>query len=194
MWCWFWPEKLLDDARHEAWVQHVKGATSLVEIRGPEGYETDFEKALFLAQMGPIVISPLKSAVWLMVNWQRFYSTRKPWSILLYASLRPRRGRIYYNQLWTGLFIQSLCLPIVATSSSACGHISGLYPISLTMYKISLSTKGNLHPTYSHSYWVEYSRFVQSSLDGEVDSRHCFSHRIPLYHQITLDSTSGVKR
>ena len=47
--------KLLDTSKEQAWVQHVAGATSLLKLRGPERYRTEFEKALFLSQVGPIV-------------------------------------------------------------------------------------------------------------------------------------------
>lgn len=50
--------KLLDSADDQAWVRHVAGASALMKLRGPQRYQTDFEKALFLAQAGPIVSIP----------------------------------------------------------------------------------------------------------------------------------------
>ena len=47
--------KLLEGTSNEGWVRHIAGATTLVKFRGPQGYNTDFEKALFLAQAGPTV-------------------------------------------------------------------------------------------------------------------------------------------
>lgn len=49
--------QLLDRNGSKAWSRHIAGATSLVELRGPERYHTEFEKALFMAQTGPIVRS-----------------------------------------------------------------------------------------------------------------------------------------
>lgn len=46
--------ELLHSAGHEAWVRHVLGASALMKLRGPQRYQTDFERALFLAQAGPI--------------------------------------------------------------------------------------------------------------------------------------------
>jgi hypothetical protein len=36
-------------------MRHAHGATRLIQLRGPETYHTEFEKALFLAHSGPIV-------------------------------------------------------------------------------------------------------------------------------------------
>ena len=46
---------MLDIEGDQAWVRHVSGATQLVRLRGPRSYNTEFEKALFLAHTGPIV-------------------------------------------------------------------------------------------------------------------------------------------
>lgn len=35
---------------------HTQGTTQLVQIRGPEGFSTNFEKALLVAQ-APIIVS-----------------------------------------------------------------------------------------------------------------------------------------
>ena len=47
--------KLLDCTGSKAWAQHVAGATALMKLRGSQLYKTDFERALLLAQAGPIV-------------------------------------------------------------------------------------------------------------------------------------------
>ena len=52
--------KLLDVASEQGWVRHTAGASALMKLRGPQRYKTDFEKALFLAQVGPIVKIPRK--------------------------------------------------------------------------------------------------------------------------------------
>lgn len=36
-------------------MRHANGATNLIQLRGPETYNTEFEKALFMAHSGPIV-------------------------------------------------------------------------------------------------------------------------------------------
>ncbi|KAL8787923.1 MAG: hypothetical protein Q9213_001950 [Squamulea squamosa] len=50
-----WIFELLDSDRDDAWMTHAAGAATLIQLRGPRGYETDFEKALFLGQVGPIL-------------------------------------------------------------------------------------------------------------------------------------------
>ncbi|KAI4127034.1 MAG: hypothetical protein LQ338_003403 [Usnochroma carphineum] len=47
--------ELLDSERDGAWITHAAGAATLIQLRGPERWETCFEKALFLAQAGPII-------------------------------------------------------------------------------------------------------------------------------------------
>lgn len=37
-------------------LNHTQGTTQLVQIRGPEGFSTNFEKALLVAQ-APIIVS-----------------------------------------------------------------------------------------------------------------------------------------
>lgn len=47
--------ELLDPAGETAWIRHAAGAARLIQLRGPENYTTDFEKALFMAHTGPIM-------------------------------------------------------------------------------------------------------------------------------------------
>ncbi|KAJ6786710.1 hypothetical protein PWT90_08282 [Aphanocladium album] len=46
--------ELLKVSNVNAWNQHSAGASTLVKLRGPAQYETDFEKSLFLSQIGQI--------------------------------------------------------------------------------------------------------------------------------------------
>ena len=43
------------DAENMCWRRHTIGAASLIEARGPDKFETEFEKGLLLAQAGPLV-------------------------------------------------------------------------------------------------------------------------------------------
>lgn len=47
--------ELLDPTGETAWVRHTAGAARLIQLRGPKSYNTDFEKALFMAHTVPIV-------------------------------------------------------------------------------------------------------------------------------------------
>ncbi|KAG9232686.1 hypothetical protein BJ875DRAFT_71660 [Amylocarpus encephaloides] len=47
--------ELLDPSGESAWIRHSAGAARLIQLRGPENYSTDFEKALFMAHTGPIM-------------------------------------------------------------------------------------------------------------------------------------------
>ncbi|KAL8650960.1 MAG: hypothetical protein Q9226_004927 [Calogaya cf. arnoldii] len=46
--------ELLDSGDDKLSTSHTTGVATLIEFRGPQGYQTDFEKALLLAQWGPI--------------------------------------------------------------------------------------------------------------------------------------------
>ncbi|KAL8737151.1 MAG: hypothetical protein Q9181_001969 [Wetmoreana brouardii] len=46
--------ELLDEERYLAWHLHAAGAATLIRLRGPDAYQTEFEKALLIAQIGPI--------------------------------------------------------------------------------------------------------------------------------------------
>ncbi|KAH8821418.1 hypothetical protein F5884DRAFT_745744 [Xylogone sp. PMI_703] len=47
--------ELLDSSGQAAWIRHVAGAARLIELRGPKAYQTEFEKALFIAHAGAIM-------------------------------------------------------------------------------------------------------------------------------------------
>lgn len=69
--------ELLDSDRDDAWVTHAAGAATLIQLRGPERYETKIEKALFLGQASPIIteamltVSPcfLEEPAWQHLFW-----------------------------------------------------------------------------------------------------------------------------
>ncbi|KAL8894018.1 MAG: hypothetical protein Q9192_004700, partial [Flavoplaca navasiana] len=46
--------ELLDTGRDVLSTPHIKGVETLIEFRGPQGYRTEFEKSLFLAQCAPL--------------------------------------------------------------------------------------------------------------------------------------------
>jgi len=50
--------QLLDCSREQAWKHHAAGAARFIELRGAFLYKSEFEKALFIAQTGPIVRLP----------------------------------------------------------------------------------------------------------------------------------------
>ena len=53
--------QLLASWKPKAWEYHVSGAASLIRLRGPKGYSTNYEKALLLGQVGPLVCTLLQS-------------------------------------------------------------------------------------------------------------------------------------
>lgn len=47
--------QLLDPSGETAWIRHAAGAARLIELRGPQNYSTEFERALLMAHTGSIV-------------------------------------------------------------------------------------------------------------------------------------------
>ena len=39
----------------DMWIRHAGGAARLIELRGPDRFQTDFELSLFMTHAGPIV-------------------------------------------------------------------------------------------------------------------------------------------
>lgn len=64
--------ELLDPSGETGWIRHAAGAARLIQLRGPKNYNTDFEKALFMAHTGPIMTECL-------LNGQRCFLEQKPW-------------------------------------------------------------------------------------------------------------------
>ncbi|KAI4179545.1 MAG: hypothetical protein L6R41_007782 [Letrouitia leprolyta] len=68
--------QLLDTERFDSWTLHAAGAANLIRLRGPERYKTPFEKALFLAQAGPIITEATLDAVPCFLEepaWQQLF-------------------------------------------------------------------------------------------------------------------------
>ncbi|KAI4271932.1 MAG: hypothetical protein L6R38_006739 [Xanthoria sp. 2 TBL-2021] len=54
--------ELLDSGRDMLSNPYTKGAATLIEFRGPQGYQSDFEKSLLLAQWGPIYTEAIQNS------------------------------------------------------------------------------------------------------------------------------------
>jgi len=51
--------ELLDPFGETAWIRHAAGAARLIQLRGTKSYNSEFEKALFMAHTGPIMTEAL---------------------------------------------------------------------------------------------------------------------------------------
>ncbi|KIY04210.1 uncharacterized protein Z520_00903 [Fonsecaea multimorphosa CBS 102226] len=78
--------KLLDTQRGKSWIHHAGGAARLIEHRGPDRFNTDFEKALFVAQAGPIVTEAL-------INGTPCFLAEEAWREVFRSAILP-------NDLW----------------------------------------------------------------------------------------------
>lgn len=71
--------QLLDPTQDTAWSHHISGSARLIRHRTPQRFQSEFEKALFAAHVGPVVSECL-------VDNKRCYLEEEQWSDL-YRSL-----------------------------------------------------------------------------------------------------------
>jgi len=64
--------ELLDHSGETAWIRHAAGAARLIQLRGPKSFNTEFEKALFMAHTGPITTEAL-------INNERCFLEQEAW-------------------------------------------------------------------------------------------------------------------
>ncbi|OAP65110.1 hypothetical protein AYL99_01082 [Fonsecaea erecta] len=92
--------ELLDTGRSHGWMQHAGGVAKLIEHRGPVMFEDDFDKAILLAHIGPIVTQALMSG-------RRCFLATERWKRVLFSSIQTSRlfgGRIgFAMSLWANV-------------------------------------------------------------------------------------------
>ncbi|KAL8712812.1 MAG: hypothetical protein Q9220_003020 [cf. Caloplaca sp. 1 TL-2023] len=77
--------ELLDSERMKLWVRHAAGAAALIKLRGPTGYQTNYEQALFIAQVGPIYTEAMLKVSHCFLEEPRWQATLR--SIVLQRKL-----------------------------------------------------------------------------------------------------------
>jgi hypothetical protein len=96
--------ELLEFANPRAWVIHIAGASSLLRLRGPKCHNTDFEKALLLALVGPIYTEALISSSNCFLDDPR-------WKTALAASVLEHTTFSDCSEIIIALWIRNLDLP-----------------------------------------------------------------------------------
>jgi len=89
--------KLLEPSDEIAWIRHAAGAARLIQLRGPNHYGTEFEKALFMAHSGSIMTEAL-------LNNERCFLEQDMWksvfrSVVVEGSLVSDRSEIVVSLL-----------------------------------------------------------------------------------------------
>ena len=67
--------ELLDTGRDALSIPHIKGVETLIEFRGPQGYQTEFEKSLFLAQWAPLYTEAIHNSTHCLLEQQAWQAT-----------------------------------------------------------------------------------------------------------------------
>ncbi|KAH0495101.1 hypothetical protein TgHK011_008671 [Trichoderma gracile] len=94
-------ELLTPQAEMNSWVYHTRGAAQLIQLRGFDRFQSDFELALFMAHIGPIVTEAFLSN-------KTCFLTEEPWKKVLRAaickdpSIPWRQSELIY-ELWSSL-------------------------------------------------------------------------------------------
>ncbi|UKZ61869.1 uncharacterized protein TrAtP1_003131 [Trichoderma atroviride] len=94
-------ELLSPNPEMASWKCHAAGAARLIQLRGPERFKTDFELALFMAHIGPIVTESF-------LNNKECFLTEEPWKKVLRAAIchdptiPPEQSKLIYR-LWSAL-------------------------------------------------------------------------------------------
>ena len=70
--------EILNFSENGAWMRHAAGAARLIELRGPHGYHSEFEKSLFMAQTGAMFSENIlnnKACFLEKPEWQKVFAS-----------------------------------------------------------------------------------------------------------------------
>ncbi|EHK47301.1 hypothetical protein TRIATDRAFT_217905, partial [Trichoderma atroviride IMI 206040] len=63
-----------------AWMRHVAGTTQLIRLRGPHRFHSEFELALFMAHVGPMVVEAY-------LDIKECFLVEEPWQKVMHAAI-----------------------------------------------------------------------------------------------------------
>ncbi|KKP04207.1 hypothetical protein THAR02_03725 [Trichoderma harzianum] len=94
-------ELLNPQPQMNSWICHAGGAARLIQLRGPDRFQTDFELALFMAHIGPIVTEAFLSN-------KLCFLAEEPWKRVLRAAICndpsiPSTQSELMHELWSSL-------------------------------------------------------------------------------------------
>lgn len=89
--------ELLDTGRDALSTPHIKGVETLIEFRGPQGYQTEFEKSLFLAQSAPIYTEAIH-------NNAHCFLEKPAWQATLQSIIVEKSASLPYANGWATLW------------------------------------------------------------------------------------------
>ncbi|KAL7954494.1 hypothetical protein V8C34DRAFT_294279 [Trichoderma compactum] len=94
-------ELLNPQPQMNSWICHAGGAARLIQLRGPDRFQTDFELALFMAHIGPIVTEAFLSN-------NLCFLAEEPWKRVLRAAICnnpsiPSTQSELMHELWSSL-------------------------------------------------------------------------------------------
>ncbi|KAL7948820.1 hypothetical protein V8C42DRAFT_230334 [Trichoderma barbatum] len=94
-------ELLSPQPEMNSWICHAGGAARLIQLRGPDRFQTEFELALFMAHIGPIVTEAF-------LNNRLCFLSEEPWRKVLRAAICsdpsiPAGQSELMHELWSSL-------------------------------------------------------------------------------------------
>ncbi|KAF4339833.1 hypothetical protein FBEOM_6250 [Fusarium beomiforme] len=92
-------ELLKPQPDQQAWARHVAGTTQLIQLRGPRRFQSDFELALFMAHVGPMVVEAY-------LHNKRCFLVDEPWQQVMRTAIHndssiPEDQRALVFELWS---------------------------------------------------------------------------------------------
>ncbi|KAL9032986.1 MAG: hypothetical protein Q9180_006191 [Flavoplaca navasiana] len=89
--------ELLDTGRDALSTPHIKGVETLIEFRGPQGYQTEFEKLLFLAQWAPLYTEAIHNNTHCLLE-------KPAWQATLQSIIVEKSASLPYANGWATLW------------------------------------------------------------------------------------------
>ncbi|KAL8673088.1 MAG: hypothetical protein Q9168_002471 [Polycauliona sp. 1 TL-2023] len=101
--------ELLDLGSDMSYASHTAGVATMIEFRGPQSYQSDFEKSLFFAQCGPIYTEAVHS------NTSSFLE-KPAWQATLQSIIAERSSEIPYAKAYVSIWACMGAMPGVLRS------------------------------------------------------------------------------
>ncbi|KAL8783403.1 MAG: hypothetical protein Q9213_004662 [Squamulea squamosa] len=165
--------ELLDSGQDLMPTHHTTGVAALIEFRGSQGYQTDFEKSLFLAQWGPIYTEAMHQ------DNAHCFLEEPAWQATVQSIILEKSASIPY----AGAFVSAWAC--MSRLPSLCRSIRA---VVCDPHETSTAIRG---PLLSRAYDLRSQLMDAGSKNGLTSTK---SYGNQTYSFFTSDKTEGTKR
>ncbi|KAL8642604.1 MAG: hypothetical protein Q9226_008490 [Calogaya cf. arnoldii] len=165
--------ELLDSGRDILFTSHMSGVATLIEYRGPQGYQTDFEKSLLLAQWGSIYTEA-------MYNYTPSFLEGPAWQAKLHSIMLEKQPYLPYGDVYGAILACASATPDVFRSvrSVVCNTYETPHVVRETLLSraydlwcMVMDVGTNHGLTFTKVYGIEEYSFVASE-EAECTERY----------------------